>query len=542
MKELFEFVEGLPLQVSIKTIDEYPIHMHDTMELIYVLEGQVDLKISFHQYELKQGEFVIVNSFEVHSIKKKSDSNVIMFFQLDKKYFEEYFPDFEGTLFIYDPYYYQNYNHDEIREIKKYLLEAALEMSKEKEGYEKRVNQLIIKCLGIFLKDFQMQFFSAKYIEESIYKNNKTQLDRLLRINQFLYLNYNDKISLEMLAEKEHINKYYLTHLIKYSTGYSFQELINIVRIDRAETLLLGTSKTIEEIVSISGFSSNRFLNKYFKQFFNLSPSEYRKKNKNEVLGKKKASYIEFNQKERIRIIENLLYNQFGYLSKEIKVDLFDKGNAYLVKKPDTIWTINIYEEYIQQHRELLKKEQRYLNLRYCRIVCREKQEGTQDDIERIGEFIQTLFSLNIIPIINVSCRNILRSLKKILTASRNQFGYEKVRNIKIETADMGIYKICHKLYEDIIDPSNISVNYFKENSNSYNYYNDTEFTICSLVSGYFNGNGGSDQELFLMDSNESDTFFHGEPGLITRNGISKASLYGYYFLSNGRSNNRTRK
>ena len=72
-----------------------------------------------------------------------------------------------------------------------------------------------------------------------------------------------------------------------------------------------------------------------------------------------------------------------------------------------------------------------------------------------------------------------------------------------------------------------------KQERNSYNYYNDTEFTLCSLIDDYFNASERSDQELFLIDSDESNTsFFHGESGLITRNGISKALLYGYYFLS----------
>lgn len=325
MNEHFEFPDKLPVQVSIRTVDEYPIHMHDSMEIIYVLEGEIDLKVSFHHYKLSEGQLTVINSREIHRIRKKSETNVILFFNIDKKKY-----DIENIVFIFDPYFYQNHNSVEIKRVKTHLLEAALCQAKRSKNYEQRVFDLIEKCLDVFVELFQMQFFYAKEIKESIYRDNQIQLDRLQRINGYLYTYFKDKISLETLAEREHINKYYLAHLIKYSTGCSFQEIINIVRTEISEILLLNTNMAISDIAHEAGFSSYRFFNMHFKDFFHMTPSDYRKKYKNEILGKKGIKASQYNEKDSIEVLENYLKKERYYLDQfKISVDVTD-----CLKKP----------------------------------------------------------------------------------------------------------------------------------------------------------------------------------------------------------------
>lgn len=320
MKEYFKFPDSLPVQISVRTIDEYPIHMHDSMEIIYVLEGEIDLKVSFHHYQLKKGELTVINSQEIHCIRKKSDSNIVLSFNIDKKKY-----DVENIIFMFDPYFYEYHNLEEMKQVKTYLLEAALYQMKKSKDYEQRASELIGKCLDVFVKQYQMQFFYAKEMKESMYIDNQVQLDRLQRINDYLYTYFKDKISLDTLAEKEHINKYYLSHLIKYSTGCSFQEIVNIIRTEVSEILLLSTNMAIDDIVHETGFSSYRFFNKHFKDLFHMTPSEYRKNYKNEILGKKEIKSLEYTAKDNIEILENYLQKE-GYHQDcpKITVDVSD--------------------------------------------------------------------------------------------------------------------------------------------------------------------------------------------------------------------------
>ncbi len=60
--------------------------------------------------------------------------------------------------------------------------------------------------------------------------------------------------------------------------GTSFKELVNIVRVDESIKLLLDTDKTISDISLDVGFSHARYYNKSFKDHYNCTPLQFRKK------------------------------------------------------------------------------------------------------------------------------------------------------------------------------------------------------------------------------------------------------------------------
>ena len=93
-----------------------------------------------------------------------------------------------------------------------------------------------------------------------------------------MYDNYNRKLTLSEIAEREHLSIYYLSHIIKEATGLSFQDLLSYIRVEESEKLLLGTNKKIGAIAEESGFSAVRYYIKHFEQWFGMHPLEYRKK------------------------------------------------------------------------------------------------------------------------------------------------------------------------------------------------------------------------------------------------------------------------
>ena len=56
--------------------------------------------------------------------------------------------------------------------------------------------------------------------------------------------------------------------------GISFQEYINIIRLDKATSLLITTNETITDIALKCGFSSTNYFNKLFKENYNLTPTD----------------------------------------------------------------------------------------------------------------------------------------------------------------------------------------------------------------------------------------------------------------------------
>ncbi len=105
-------------------------------------------------------------------------------------------------------------------------------------------------------------------------------LERYHRISKYIYNNYNKNITLKDIANTEFLSTHYLSHEIKYATGLSFTDLLNLTRVEESVKLLLDTDKSLSEISYEIGFSHTRYFNKHFKAYYNCTPLQFRKKHK----------------------------------------------------------------------------------------------------------------------------------------------------------------------------------------------------------------------------------------------------------------------
>ena len=87
LKEKIIYKDELPINVVTANIDKYPIHFHDDMEVVYVLEGSISLRNGYYTYTLKQGDIFILNDREMHSFENTGEDNMVMMIQLDLSYF-----------------------------------------------------------------------------------------------------------------------------------------------------------------------------------------------------------------------------------------------------------------------------------------------------------------------------------------------------------------------------------------------------------------------------------------------------------------------
>ena len=44
-KEYVTYNWGLPIQITYATIKEYPLHWHNTIEIVYVLKGKINISM-----------------------------------------------------------------------------------------------------------------------------------------------------------------------------------------------------------------------------------------------------------------------------------------------------------------------------------------------------------------------------------------------------------------------------------------------------------------------------------------------------------------
>lgn len=93
----------------------------------------------------------------------------------------------------------------------------------------------------------------------------------------FIEENYQKDISLSLLSDQIGYSDSYLSFIFKQQTGESFVDFVNKYRIERAKSLLTGTTASIASICEQCGFNSPNNFNRVFKKHEGITPGQFRK-------------------------------------------------------------------------------------------------------------------------------------------------------------------------------------------------------------------------------------------------------------------------
>lgn len=264
------FENDIKANVYFADIQFIPIQMSNGIKLIQIIEGEIKVKISFNSYRLVPGDFLLINSYELHSMESITQSNKILVVELDMSLLE-------NRLFAFDIYFYRNFNLEIVDKVKRLMKLAC----KAKTGADEVGNGSIIEIVreisDICDQYFQIQKYCQLTKTVSPFSNHSLHNGRMKQTYEYIYINAEDSKRLDTLSDMMNIDKCYASRLIKTGTGESFQEMLNVVRVDRAELLLLGTNLTIQNISEHLNFSTTYYFNKAFKHYFGMSPQAYRK-------------------------------------------------------------------------------------------------------------------------------------------------------------------------------------------------------------------------------------------------------------------------
>ena len=59
-REFIEFNKDMPIKIELLEIENYPLHWHNALEIIYVLKGSIDIEIGTGKYSISEREKHIV--------------------------------------------------------------------------------------------------------------------------------------------------------------------------------------------------------------------------------------------------------------------------------------------------------------------------------------------------------------------------------------------------------------------------------------------------------------------------------------------------
>lgn len=214
-------------------------HWHSAIEIFAIFEGKLRFFINEEEYILEAGEFVLLNSNEVHSIFSPKPS------VQDERVME--------------------------------LIRNMYEIYRKQEcGYEFLVQSRFYRLLSLLVKEYRIEEVSPEIVR------SYRKLNRLTDITNYIKENYQKELSLESLAETFGYSPTYLSKMFQKYAKINYRDYLQNIRLERAYQELVETEHMLSDIAVNHGFANSKAFAKAFQKKYQMLPSEYRKQRKEE--------------------------------------------------------------------------------------------------------------------------------------------------------------------------------------------------------------------------------------------------------------------
>lgn len=290
---------------------EKQMHVHENFELLYLLNGTVCVNVEDEEFNLNPRDMLIVNPDKKHSYRGDPDVFLAKFMISYTKLAQ--LLEQEVILFWCNSVIDRNEAYDELREIITQIFNQYNANDPRGHIYLK---SLYYQLLHVLTSNFLLTSSDIRFQAE------KDRVDdRMQEIMRYLRANFRQNISLQDLADKMYLSTAYLSKYIKKSCGVNYMELINSVRLDRSMEELVYTDAAVMKVAMDCGFASVAAYNKVFKEKYECTPSEFRKRIREEKTREQK----EEAEKKQMLIRQKVQV----YLEEKQEIDRRDKpGNT----------------------------------------------------------------------------------------------------------------------------------------------------------------------------------------------------------------------
>ena len=274
--------EGLSFKTTRNTY--HPYHFHDGVEMMYVHKGAI-LVNAFNLVEtVKEGQFIAHDPYCIHSVESIMPDTVVTTIHIDEEYIDEN----DGLL---------SSNVHMVADTKEYLrlkneVFEWIKMSVMPDATTEKMLRQMKKIFPDVQKVISVAFLNTKEDITTVQGSDKDH-ERLTSVFNYLFYHHDETIGLDTISAELYVSKYYLSHYMKRTFGYTMKQALSYCRSEESVIDLLGSEMTIAEVAAKHGFSSVRSYNETFPRYYGVSPAKYRRRNL-----KESVAYKDFEEEE----------------------------------------------------------------------------------------------------------------------------------------------------------------------------------------------------------------------------------------------------
>lgn len=247
-------------------MNEMP-HIHYQLELIYIIQGSLELTIHDKHRILKQDDMALIFPNQIHYGTDQKDLQILFFL-----FRPDYVSDIKKVLInkeIEEPYFSRSMLCGLSQRIITELIKLKrFDNIKTESGDLYRYNAY----RGIIL------FLISDIISKSnlIPSDNQINISSVQLILDYIEEHYTEDLSLAVLSKDIGISRTQISRIFSNKIHLSFSEYINQRRLESAHNLIIKTDLNITEIMYQSGFKSERNFYRKFKTTYNQTPLQMR--------------------------------------------------------------------------------------------------------------------------------------------------------------------------------------------------------------------------------------------------------------------------
>jgi AraC-like DNA-binding protein len=249
-------------------------HYHDAYEVYYLLEGERDYFLKGRTYHIQMGDLILIDVNELH---QTMDAPFPVHERILLNFKKDFLPAEMLQTLSTDLFacFHQNINLLRLslaeQDFVKTLLLKMVAENDSAQSASPLYLQVLLTELLIFLNRQITQQSGTNFP----FPNPMHQ--KISEIVDYLDDNYQQNLTLDLLAERFMISKYYLSRMFKEVTGFTLIEYLNGVRTKQAQTMLRTTALNVTAISEKVGFDNITHFGRVFKTITGWTPLKYRK-------------------------------------------------------------------------------------------------------------------------------------------------------------------------------------------------------------------------------------------------------------------------
>lgn len=261
--ELIRYDQNLPARIEMQQGSvNTPYHWHKEIELVYVMEGDVRIKINTRDRVLHADEFVLMNSAENHSISSENAKCLI----LDISY--EFAEQFDASL--YSSVFRIAGGSGAEEELHNLLWQLSRTMNE--------TEQPGLRQFSVITDILHVLFVQCRYENTGAVRDEEQVRSRHIKLaTEYMEHHFREEIAENEVAKMLGLHPIYLSALFKETTGMPFRDYLLKIRLEHAMDALQNKHMSIEDAAKAGGFPSKRTFIAKCKRVYHITPFQLMK-------------------------------------------------------------------------------------------------------------------------------------------------------------------------------------------------------------------------------------------------------------------------